>query len=244
MAKRINLTLSDFGMTRRGRKKRLRRIANIVLAEWGAEARKVLGTTLQAYLRSLSITQIDENSAVVSLPGEHVPQKTSVLARMMEFGLGGGGIGTTGSFDMRRVLLSQGTKSLRTGKSGPYLRVPFGHQAKSIRAMGGNKAINAARKLKASVDTDNAKTNWGGRLRPGMSQKLKPHHKSDPLQGLVRLSSTYKAKKSGKARTQNTYRTWRTASWAGQAWTHPGIKPRLIGDKVRRRLPDILAEVL
>jgi len=239
------LSAAAFGLSPDDRKARMRRVAEIVLAEWSAEARQRLRSSLPSYLKSLAIREVTDTRAVVSLPGPGVGAGVSQLARIVEFGMGPGGIGTEGPYDVRKYLLRASTRNIRWGKNGPYLNVPFGVSSKAILAAGGRSALKRARELSATRSDHRAgRTAWGSRLPAGLAPLAKPHHASDPLSGLVRRSSTYS--KAGGSQTSG-YTTWRRASLnasSEKAWISKGVKARHLADIVNTRLPELLKEAL
>jgi len=234
-------------ITPQARKNKLRVAASIVLAEWQSEARGAFNSLRRAYLASLAVAELTSTKAVIALAGEGVDPQASKLARMGEFGMGPAGIGSEGRYDIRTFALKAGTKSLRWGKKGPYLNIPFNRSTKEIKQMGGAAALRTARLLSATTSVQTARgavTRWGQRLPGGMAPKLREHHAADPLQGLVRLASSYSQGADGAARVQTSgYRLWRRMSWAGQPWWHPGVKARRLGQVVSARVPDLIREV-
>lgn len=235
------LTLSSFGLDSQGQRKRMRRIADIILAEWGATASEHMGaTSLSAYKQSLDIIEVTDRSAVVALGAQtsRVSAKIAQLALMVEHGLGPGGIGTEGSFDLRTTILKGGTRSLRRGKKGAYVHVPFRLSGAMIQALGGAKLRRfvGSERFKHSIQTGQERTVYGGKLGAGHAAKLKPEHATDPLHGLLKFGSRYGG---GKTRTSG-FGTFRTISEGGKEWRHPGIKARHVADKVRSRLATVL----
>lgn len=234
----------SLGLDLDSRRDRMNRIAHVILAEWGGEARRELRSTLPAYLKALGIREITENSCTVELPGMGTPSRVAVLAQMVEFGMGPGGIGTEGAFDVRTFLLRDGRK---------HVNVPFSWNLALIREFGGTGETSGAgvarmaSKLKATTTSPEGRTLWGGRLPSGLAKKMQPHHVSDPLAGLVRKASTF-SRKDGKTVVQTTdFRAWRRASWANRdpsAWLHRGIKARRLADRVASRIDDLVREVL
>jgi hypothetical protein len=242
---RVTLTPENFGLDKKSRKARMRIIGDLIVAEWKAAARASgLRSTLKPYINAIAIEELSENHVRVALPGRSTPGgKAAMLARMMEFGLGPGGIGTEGPFDMRAQILKAGTRKLRWGKNGPYVNIPFKMDAAKIAGFGGRTAVKAASGLSASVshsDLAGHRTAWGGKLGPQWAQKIKSHHKTNPLHGLYRFKSTYSKKGGGGS----TFGTFRRMSWAGQPWRHPGIKARRIGESVAKAIPAITRGLL
>jgi hypothetical protein len=226
-------------------RRRSQTLADLVLAEWSAGARNKLNSTRAAYLRSLQVRDVSPSGFICGLPAS---PSTAIIAHMVEQGMGSGGIGTTGPYDVRKYLLQASTRNIRRRKDGGlYLHVPFGHKAKDLKANYGSLIANAARRLQATTTDANRQTRYGGRLPSGRVPKLRSHHVTDPLAGLVRLASTYSRGAGGRARTQTSgYRTWRTASYSNthpDAWMSSGITPRRIMDDVSRELPTLISQV-
>lgn len=241
---KVGLTLKDFGLDKEDRRARMLRAGEVIVAEWGAIAREHLNTTLAEYLRSISIREVSEDRVVVALPGDDAPDDAAMIARIIEFGMGPGGIGTEGPYDVRKYLLRPSTRNIRWGKTGPYVNVPFGVSAGEIEDYGGSQALKAARQL-AGTTTDhrNAKTLWGGRMPARMASKIRAHHTSDALAGMVRERSTY----SEAGGAQSTFKKFRRASLnaaSSKAWISSGVKAHHFGQMVAKVLPDLLHEVL
>ena len=243
------LTLKAFGLSDADRLARMRRIGDTIVAEWSAEARGELRSSLGPYLQSIAIRDLDAKHVTVQLPGPGVDGKVAQLARIMEFGMGPGGIGTEGPYDVRKFLLGA-TAKWKWGKGGPYVNVPFAFRQMDIGiaasgvGKGAQAAVNAAARLKGTTTDPSGKTTWGGRLKAGYAEKLKAHNVSDPLQGLVRKVGAFSKGAGGKARTQTTgYMTFRTASWSNndpRAWLSSGVKARRIGDRIRERIAELV----
>lgn len=208
-----------------------RRVQLAVQAAWAAEARANLGRsakTVSAYVGG--IQPAPTSNAGVELVGTY--------PNMFELGLGPGGVGTEGPFDLRDTLLKPTTRSIRQGKRGLYLFVPFHMTVAAIKAAGGNAAVKQARGLPATT-SQNGRTFWGGRLPPGLAPKQRPHHATDPLAGLVRKEAPYSAASGGGG--QSTYHKWRTISQNGKPWIHPGIQAKHLADRVLAKMGAIMA---
>jgi len=236
------------GLTKKGKNKRMQRMGDAIVAEWAAKARQHgnMKSTLTAYNQAIAIRRVTKNSVTVELPGSKLEQKTggkqvASIARMMEFGLGPGGIGSSGEFDVRRWLLtreSSGSKGKIQGKGrGVYRNVPFKHKVKSIAGLGGGSAVQAAKNLAATRVMGGS---WNGpSLAAGYTAIVNnPNtglpHKTDRLQGLRRM---------GKGGKTSRYITFRRASWNGNPWMHRGITARHIARLVVRDLDKIWARV-
>lgn len=107
----------------------------------------------------------------------------------------------------------------------------------------GKEIYKAAKKLSASTSNPYGKTKWGGRLNTeklrtygnvlGPQQRmvplLKPHHKTDIYQGMVKQTKVY-----GKTE-QSQYTTFRTISTSVQeGWIRKPITARHYADQVDR----------
>lgn len=222
-------------------------LAAAVRAEWGAQAREGLrasSKTTAAYINGI-VADVGDTTATVTLFG--------LLPNMLEQGMGPGGVGTQGAYDLRVFLLKPGTRSVKQGKNGLYLHVPFNRTAATIKALGGDAAMKASRGLSAAVNP--ATTAGAGRLGAGFAPNLRPAdvtrtdvtgakfearaHATDPLAGLVRLQTQYTANNA----PQSTYRNFRTISQGGKPWMSPGIAARRLADRVMAAMPRIIAEV-
>ena len=218
-----------------------------VQAEWASQARSHLrasARSVAAYVAGLTVDVTDERGLV---------QLLGVLPNMLEQGMGPGGIGTQGAYDLRTFLLRPTTQNIRHGKRGLYLHVPFDHDLASIKALGGTAAVKAAKNLAASVTLRShggarASTTWGGRLPAGMTPNARPNdialpggaigraHATDRLAGLMRMQSQYQ----GVTAPQSTYRTFRTISEGGKPWMSRGIVARHLADRVVAAIPRLL----
>tara|TARA_Y100000114_G_scaffold152868_1_gene171895 strand:- start:3519 stop:4265 length:747 start_codon:yes stop_codon:yes gene_type:complete len=232
------------GFTSDEARRRSQILADLVLAEWSAIARTKLNTSRAAYLRSLQVRNVTAHGFICGLPAS---PSTAVLAHMVEQGMGGGGIGTSGPYDVRKFLLRESTRNIRRTKAGElYLRVPFHHSKKETVAKYGAKIGRAMQRLRATTTDANKRTRYGGRLPPNMVPKLKQHHVSDPLAGMVRKSSTYSRRGGQPVQQTSGYQTWRTASYANtrpDAWISKGIQARRIADDVMREMPALIRMV-
>ena len=140
-------------------KTRMRQAAQKIASEWSSIARMRLRTSRKAYIDAITIKEVSHGKVVVGLREADSGDPNSMLANMVEFGMGRGGIGTQGSYDIRNVLLRQGTKGLKNGPDGPYVVIPMAMRgAKSdapgpqeIERLGGRSALLAARKLTGRV---------------------------------------------------------------------------------------------
>jgi hypothetical protein len=197
--------------------------ARIIEQSWRMAAKRTFSPdTSTAYNDGIRRLEVTEKKAVIGLMG--------TVPNMYEQGLGPGGVGTVGPYDIRDFVLKAGTINLRrydsTGKM--YVNVPFEHSAASIARLGGEPALMAAEQLEASKtrpDPNSAtvlngrrvSTKWGGRL----AGKQFPSR----LQGLVRMHHVY-SQASKATGGESSFRNWRRMSESphGRPWWHPGIK--------------------
>jgi len=249
-----NLTPEAFGLSGRSPgRRRMRMLGDVLVSEWAASAREAgLRSTLRPYIQAIGIRSVTEDTVTVELPAANVDRRVALLARMVEFGMGAGGIGSEGPYDVRAMLLRSSTRNIRYGKSGPYVNVPFRMLAKRIRSLEGSAAMRAARNLAASRSMG-GRLVYGGRYQPGGNAPVgrirrNPNtgtpHRVHLLANMVRLESTYSRGPGGKARRQSTYQTWRRASFSGEPWISRGIKGRRLAEKLRRRVPELVRRFL
>lgn len=239
-----------YGTSLPQRHNRAKILAALIVHRWRNEASKRLNTTLGAYLASIGIEEVSENKVVVALP-EGASGTHARLARMVEFGYGGGGIGTFGNvYDMRtrgQNLLSTIPKS--NTAYGPQTVVPFNFSKKqaSSRVSSGDimKAFQAQAGDGKPVMTfrkENGKTSWGTRLGGSLSTKLKSHHASTRAQSMYHRGVS--AGRSGKM-VSGGFFMLRTVSDprkpGSPSWVSKGIKPR---DIARRYVVPALPELL
>lgn len=205
-------------------------IRSAIRAEWAATARSDLpysARTTSEYIKAL--VPSDSSNAGVMLVGTY--------PNMFEQGLGPQGVGSEGSFDLRATLLQPTTRSIRQGKRGLYLHVPFERSAAFIASEGGSEAHHKFVSQKATISR-NGKTEWGGKLPPGLAPKRAEHHATDLLAGTYRYEGVYSKASAGMA--QSTGRAFRTISQGGKPWIHPGIRAANLAAKVMRDLGTII----
>lgn len=209
-----------------------RTLQAVIQAEWRAEARTNLGA---------SRAHVAEYVRNINRVGTNAVELTGTFPNMLERGMGPAGVGSEGAFDLKNTLLQPTTRSIRKGKNGLYLNVPFGRTVAMIKALGGTAAYKAARALSATVSTA-AGTRWGDRLPPGMAPKLATHHATDPLASLYRFRGNYSTASGVKGRS--TYRNFRTISQGGRSWIHPGIRARKIAERVLAKMDTLVSRAL
>lgn len=215
-------------VSRRAPNKALRETANNVVKEWKKVARANLQTTLSAYINSIQIDGFYKDGIVVSLRGG-TPSSRS-LAHAVELGLGPGGIGTQGSFDMRKFLLRG--PGVKRGENGAYRDIAFSRRgrksavrgAPEIERVASRKVLLQARRLAR-----------GERLPAGTTdKKLRPSNAVDALQGLKKDRS--QPRKTG-------FVLFRRISMRGGdpgSWRHPGIQARNLKSVVLAKFPSLV----
>ena len=246
-----------FDLDPQGRRARMSRVANLIVFEWTKLARE-LNTTRSAYVQSIQIAAVTETHCVVQLPGNKSQGKDAMLAKIIEFGMGAGGIGTYSSYDVRKFLLTKenpNTSPIKSGPSGPYRRVNFDYdkaQAGSILGAsdpGGvfsqiaNARTSHGEKVSALSTSKEGRTIWGARVPASRGQKLRPHHVSTQAAGMVQFAAKSGSKGGGSATSR--FSTFRTASYANtdpQAWRSKGVEPRRYGADVAGRISEILSQ--
>lgn len=243
------------------RERLLADIADAVLAAWTSTARSVLGASAEKYVRGLTIEGPEGDVVRVSLEG--------MVPNILEQGMGPGGIGTTGTYDIRDFVLKPGTSRMRYGKGGPkdpsgwYVNIPFRHSPDEIRDLGGPKLLKRVRALTPTLSgpfgfrdrpenfvdprhraflTVNAATG-----REGYGGRIQGQGVPDLLQGLVRFGKVYSEASRGPGGGpggQAFAMTWRRMSRRKppfQAWTvQGGIQARRIAEKVEGAIPGII----
>ena len=249
------LDASTFGLHSKGRRKRMGRAAALIVNTWKSLAAQELKSTLDAYSKSIQIAVCTDNEVVVELPGPAVKGKSAMLARIQEFGLGNGGIGRTGLFDIRAALLAKNSKiSKTTGKAyriisfdraiGALKEEPGGLDANDVFNTSNSKGERVFDTGMATTDKGHGRTAWGARVPPNIGQKLKPFHAGTSVGGGYMMA----AESGSSGRVERTrFSTFRTVSLAGSAhdlaWK-TSIKAKRIGAKVQAALKDTLLRII
>ena len=262
------LDISDFGLGAEENTKRMRILAEVIAAEWKDLAKERLKSTASAYIASIHIRRVTRRTCTVSLPGTGSGKKASQLARIVEFGMGPGGIGTQGPYDVRKTVLKAGTSKLRYNKKGGgmYVNIPFGHTPGSVASQGGTPLADkvSSTAFTHSVTSVRRHTSWGSRLSkkdtahiPKLRSKDKiikwdgkeytQHaHATNPLQGLVKFGTTFSKHKRTKKPVKQSgseYMTWRRMSFGGKPWISKGVQARRLGEEIAAKVPKLVGEV-
>jgi len=232
------------GLNPEGQKRRMFRMAHAIQNEWRATAQTDgrMKSTLAAYKSAIQIRDVSENSCTVELPGPAVSDaapNVSMIARMLEFGMGPGGIGTQGPYDVRDFLL-KGAKSRA---------VPFKYSTAMIKELGklknggpGAKNTHDAAKELARTQVSSSGSWSGEKLSAGFTRissnpNSRVKHKTDKLAGLRKMV--------GKDGQTSRYISFRTASknQPKGKWQHRGIVARRLTRKVIAKLPQLWSTV-
>ena len=232
------------GLDKRGQKRRMRRMADAIVAHWKATASTNgrMNSTLSAYKNAIQIREVTEHSCIVELPGPSVADSAptvATIARMMEFGMGPGGIGTSGPYNVRDFLL----------KGRTSVNVPFKYSSKMIAELGklrnGGPGARQTREAAQSLSPTRVNSgSWSGqKLSPGFTRIITnpnskiPHH-SDRLSGLRRMV--------GRDAQTSRYITFRKASVNQDPgkWQHRGIVGRHLAEKVLADVPQLWRQLV
>lgn len=217
-------------------------LQSLVVNEWGRQARGTLGKTSRDYISGIRPGDVTRNGFIVELVG--------TVPNLVENGMGPGGIGTTGPYDMRKFILKPGTRNLRRDSKGRlYVNIPLEHSAASIGMIGGAGALQEARLMRP------ARTRHGDFYRPPDSNLVDPRAKQartkwgdslgaeygDRLRGLVRMEKVY-SKATAQA-PQTKFMTWRRMTEGGKGWMSKGVTPRLLARAVHRKSGELIRSV-
>ena len=236
---------SIVGLDQDNMTRRMNEAADVTVQHWKRHAMLNLKSTSQEYRNAISIESVTGNGIKVTLRG--------TVPNIVEQGMGPGGIGTFGPYDVGRFMLKPGTKNLRYTRDGRmYVNVPFRRSEAAIEGFGGRAALAEAQSLDA-YQNRHSLTDPKVRLASGLAPKIRgktdflvnrwqgpggsmhgdgriiarPPHSHDPLAGLVKMSAGYS---SGK--TQSFYMTWRRIVENGKPWISKGVEPRKLAEKV------------
>lgn len=242
--------------------RRMETLGDVAASVWKAVARGRLGSTSVAYRDGITSNPTDDG-VEVTLEG--------TLPNIVEQGMGPGGVGTYGPYDVKKFVLKPGTSQLRRTKDGRmYVNVPFGHSSRDIVQMAGKDALDAVKSMKPSKtrpfedrtrppDTNLVNpqdvefgTQWGDRLtlRAG---SMRPTPAVGQHEGSTFVQEPHAAHPlEGMARFSKDYAaatqspenmTWRRMVEGGKPWMSQGVRPRRFAEEVVRRMPEILGRV-
>lgn len=185
------------------------------------------------YKRQIRIKSVTETTAEVELYG------SSVFPNMLEQGMGPGGVGTVGAYDMRKYYFP-----VKNGyfKGKHYRAIPFETKRKPTA----QRAAAAFANLRPVKTAPGRRTSFAGQqsLPAGLARRTRPRdqvrsdaagnpyvarrHATDRYAGLYRMQKTY----SGK--TEYSGVKFRMMSLRGKPWMHPGIPAYRVGRRVLR----------
>ena len=231
-------TSQNTGLDQASKLKRARRVGDLVLNAWRAEARDLgLKSTLGSYIQALQIKRVTASYVIVGMPAQGVPQRVATVAGIIENGFG--------PVDMRSFLLTTqraGSSPIRYTKKErrPYRYISFRRSVAEIKNIGYRGAYGGQGGAKnlAATYTGPEGTLWGARLPPGHAPKLREHHASDFLAGLVRVVSAY------ATTSQASYKLFRTVSYKRpEAWQYPHKKGAFLARKIQEEIPEILGGI-
>tara|TARA_R110000824_G_scaffold41851_3_gene124071 strand:- start:477 stop:1244 length:768 start_codon:yes stop_codon:yes gene_type:complete len=213
--------------------RRVREIGLLVQNEWRNKARSSLNTTATDYINNIQLEFINNS---VSATCEVVLYGT--IPNMMEQGMGPGGVGSTGPYDLRKFVL-KGRQYVdipfdRTGadiQNFGYASKPFSLTKQGVHMSG----VGAEAYAKMMAPDERMQANMARKMRnapnfvhdpfSGRTLVQEPHA-ADPLAGMIKHKATY-AKTKGA-----TFTSFRRMSAKGKPWVHPGIVPRKLAQKI------------
>lgn len=212
------IDLAEYGLDRRSRQARAKRLAVAIAAAWKATAHEngdALGSVLRDYKRGVVITQATPELVIVTLQG--------IVPNLLERG--------QPPHDMRDYLLRtvrQGAAPIRRDKRGrPYRFIMFRRKVAEIRRMGDTLAYQDAKSMSATMSGSEGRLLYGSRMESGRAahyvNKSGVRSVSDALSGMVKLVGITTEAGASRAGANTTYATWRTVSYKRpEAWQHPG----------------------
>jgi hypothetical protein len=242
-----------FHVTNATKLSRMNNLAAAIVAEWSATAsiHGDMKSTLAMYKYSIQIREVTETSCTVELPGkdkEDEKPNVAIMARMLEFGMGPGGIGTSGPYDVRNFLKSW---QFDRKRGHNFVNVPFKYSTKMVKEMskissggiGINKTMDKIKSMEVSRVSQEGR--WsGGMLSAGHTRRIfNPHtklaHVTDRMAGLRHMQSQ---KHNNEHARFITFRR-ATDTQSSDKWIHPGIKARHLAKMVQNKVPEIWREI-
>jgi hypothetical protein len=168
--------------------------------------------------------------------------------------------------DLKRMLQTSKkvryvTKGKNVGKR--YLLIPFRHQIPGQTALGQDMPPHVyaqAKPLAPSTVTGRVLQHnggkgararmvlrntykWGGRLPPGLTPKLKPHHTTDIHSNMVRFNTSAGGGKSSVFMTFRTMGEWQSNKWIVPA--KPGLFiAKAVAEDMQSVAPGVFAEAI
>jgi len=195
----------------------MRDLAEVARGQWLKLAGDHLSSTRRDYTNGIQPVEMRPGMAVVALVGDfpNYIENGGPRRDMREFLLGPNvPIATAGSAGKRiskegyayRAIPFRHTPPGGSGKTGQVMGSAYsGHSAVADAKKMGKDVYNAAKKLKPTTSDPYKGVTYGERLKVS-APLLKPHHKTNIYQGMIRQEKTY------KSATQSQYTTFRTIS--------------------------------
>ena len=214
--------------------------AHLILNHWKslADSSTLSDNSRMEYKRQLRIVGITDSKATIELYGE------SVLPNMFEQGMGPGGVGSTGAYDLRKFMLPA-KRGFFAGKH--YRAIPFKVTGRMVSEVA-TSPTRARASFAALAPTRTSARGAGGRgfgaaLPAGLARRARPSdtmrrdasgksylaraHATDPLAGAYRFEKTYAKKTESHLGVK-----FRMMSTKGKPWMHPGIAPLNLAARV------------
>jgi len=205
-------------------------IERVIMQEWKAESRS-LRETREVYRNNIKVDLKQPKRMRLTLRG--------TLPNIVEQGMGPGGVGTYGSYDIRKFVKFKGK---------PYVNVPFKHKrdtmSSAASAAAGRLAISRSKPGGGFIYGRKTKKNIGPRMPRGMAPvRSNPttgqRHSTDFLAGMIRVRPQGTSPRSG-----SQYMTFRRLSKNGKPWISRGVRPRRFADKIVRRMPTLIGPIM
>lgn len=227
-----------------------RELASALYAEWFTLASQLKPRYQEPYHKAMSMYVMD-NKIIIELDYAKAG-KDADFVRAIEYGFGGGGVGTSGHYDMRDTLLKNAHKENSRGYK--YRDIPMKMGADKVSGFGGQSAVDAARKLAFYRGREERKAAASRyRLPAGMADIIHPNqrevvlgahgrvkvpsHATDPLAGMYRFN------KKGHAEEFGIFRRISEDPETGKPWVGAPIKQHRLMRRLKRRLPRIIEQV-
>jgi len=207
-------------------------VERVIMQEWKARA-KSLRTTRDVYIKNIKVTAKSPTRIRLELHG--------MVPNIVEQGMGPGGVGTFGTYDIR--------KFMKFGDKG-YVNVRF---RKPISGMSGSNTT-LAKSLAVSRSKPGDKEgfiygkktakNIGPRFPAGKVPVRKnpttgKSHATDYMADMIRTRGAGASAASG-----TSYSTFRRISKTGKPWMSKGVRPRKFAADVVRALPRLIGPTI
>ena len=210
-------------------------IERVAMQEWKAASRG-LGETRDDYRRAISVDTKTSGKLRFTLRG--------MVPNIVEQGMGPGGVGTYGAYDIRKFMKFSGK---------PYVNVMFrqkkSSQSPAVQKKMGRLAISRSKVNPAGgpdrgfIYGRQTTKNIGPRFPAGMAPVRRnpttgKKHSTDFLADMIRVRAAGTSPGSG-----TSYMTFRRISKNGKPWISRGVRPRRFGAKVAKKLPGLIGPI-